>query len=143
MALKINPLTKIIALSSVLATGFLLVVLAGAIYGNWFPVLIAFLYGIAHLPVLITTHYGYQYDDYLNDSGDGGSRSDIVDFGRFTSSFLLTTATLFPLILSHCHVLTHVASTLTIVGGFLIYGTVLTFTTFFDSFGEDDDPFNF
>lgn len=37
---KINPLTKIIGLSAVLSAGFLMVVLAGAIYGNWFPILI-------------------------------------------------------------------------------------------------------
>ncbi|ODV86155.1 hypothetical protein CANARDRAFT_27419 [[Candida] arabinofermentans NRRL YB-2248] len=140
MALKINPLTKIIGLSSVLALGFLLIVLAGAIYGNWFPILIAFVAGFAHVPILITSYYSDGFDDYLNDSGSGSN--DVADFGKFLSSFLLSTGIIFPIILSHCHVLTPVACGLTISGGMLIYATVVTFTTFFDGFGNEDDSFD-
>ncbi|KAG7807619.1 hypothetical protein KL921_004377 [Ogataea angusta] len=140
MPIKLNPLTKIIGLSSVLAVGFLLVVLAGALYGNWLPVLDAFVFAIAHIPILITRYYASEYDSYLDDA-ELGATGDVVDFGRFLSSFLLVTGIAFPVILYHCHILTHIATQFTIYGGLLIYGVVVTFTSYFD--GVETDALEF
>ncbi|GME79456.1 unnamed protein product [[Candida] boidinii] len=140
MQFKINPLTKIIGLSSVLAVGFLFIVLAGALYGNWLTILVGFIFGVAHVPMLITKYYNYQFEDYLDDTGS--APTDVIDFGKFLSSFLVTTGVAFPTILDHCHVFTHTATVLTIIGGLLIYGTVVTFTTFFDGTSHEDDPFD-
>ncbi|CDK29867.1 unnamed protein product [Kuraishia capsulata CBS 1993] len=129
---QINPLTKIIGLSSVLAAGFLLIVLAGAIYGNWFPVVAVIIFGFAHLPILITQHFENNYDDFMSEAAGYA-----IDLGRFLSSFLLTTGIAFPLILNHCHILTKVATVLTISGGLLVYGTVVTFASFFDADSEE------
>ncbi|VEU23329.1 DEKNAAC104610 [Brettanomyces naardenensis] len=142
MALRINPISKIIGLSSVLAVGFLLVVLAAAVWGNWMPILITLIFLVAHIPTLLIGFQYYGYDESLGDFEDGGGKTDAADVGHFLESFFLTSANALALVLYHGHILTKQACVLTIIGGFLIYGTVVTFTTFFDGFEtDDDDPF--
>ncbi|KAF6009887.1 hypothetical protein HII12_003433 [Brettanomyces bruxellensis] len=141
MAMKINPVSKIIGLSSVLAVGFLMVVLAAAVWGNWMPIVSALLFATAHLPILIINSH-YVYDNSL-DMDEEGETSGATDVGHFLESLLLTSAVALPLSLLHCHTMTKQASILTVLGGSLIYGTIVTFTTFFDGFKEEDDPFGF
>ncbi len=141
MALKINPVSKIIGLSSVLAVGFLMVVLAAAVWGNWMPIVSALFFSMAHLPTLIINSH-YVYDNSLEMDEDEGT-SSASEVGYFLESLLLTSAVALPLSLLHCHTLTKQASVLTVIGGALIYGTIVMFTTFFDGFKEEDDPFGF
>ncbi|KAH3663338.1 hypothetical protein OGAPHI_005328 [Ogataea philodendri] len=77
MTFKLNPLTKIIGLSSVLALGFLLVVLAGALYANWFPIVVAVIFSFAHIPILVTKYYSAEFDSYLDDP-DTASSNDVT-----------------------------------------------------------------
>lgn len=141
MTFKVNPLSKIIGLSGMLALGFLLVVLATALYGSWFPILIGFIFGISHLPFLLTNNSSYDYEAGFG-AMDDSLPSEAADVGKFISSLLLTSGVAFPIALCHGHVLTNQASFLSITGGFLIYSTVVIFTTFFDGFSSSpDDPF--
>lgn len=140
MSLKISPVSKIIGLSGVLAVGFLMVVLAAAVWGNWMTLLAAFLFAIAHLPTLLF-HGQYSYEESIDDIE--GTQKNGADFAGFLESLLLTSAVVMPLSLYHCHEFTKPACILTTFGGALIYGTIVTFTTFFNGFsGDDDDPFN-
>lgn len=123
-----NPLSKIIGLLVVLAVGFLLVVLAG-VNGNWFPILDGIIFAIAYLPVAVTK----SNTDFSFDTSNSNIGKEI---GQFTTAFLLVSGVYLPIILKRSHYLTGVATTLTIIGGGLIYGTVYTFLTYFE---EDQD----
>ncbi|KAH3674605.1 hypothetical protein WICMUC_003151 [Wickerhamomyces mucosus] len=120
-----NPLTKIIILSFVLAIGFLLIILAGALYKNWSVLVTALLFLVAHLPILISNQWSS--DDFISEG-----KQNVVDFGRWLSAFLAISGLGLPLILNHSNLITSTGSTMAIIGGLLIYGTVVTFTTFFD-----------
>ncbi|KAI0462800.1 hypothetical protein LJB42_003601 [Komagataella kurtzmanii] len=133
--MKINPLTKIISLATVLAAGFLLIVLAGAIYGNWSPVAIALVFAFAHLPIAISNQLNVNFDDFLNES-----TAYALDLGKFLSAFLFVSGVALPILLFHSHILQFPAMILTLSGGILIYGTVFTFTEFFDA--REDDVFD-
>ena len=132
---QINPLTKIISLSSILAVGFLFIVLAGAIFGNWLPLIIGILFAFAHIPLVICK--SLNKNGFIDDLSE--SSTYIIDFGRWLSSFLLISGFALPILLSHCHIIKFAAMVLTILGGVLIYGTVVYFTSFFDS--NDSDEF--
>lgn len=133
-----NPLNKIIGLSIVLSMGFLLVVLAG-IYGNWYPIINGIICAVAHLPVAITkaltssSDYNYNFDPVSLSQG-----GVLKEIGQFLSAFLVITGIYLPVLLHHSLILTKTAMVLTIIGGGLIYGTVYTFSSYFDEPSEDN-----
>ncbi|KAK6205277.1 vacuolar protein sorting 55 [Scheffersomyces amazonensis] len=136
---KSNPLNKIIGLSIILSMGFLLVILAG-IYGNWFPIIIGIIFAIAHLPVVITQAvYNSSDYDFSFDPATSSSTNVVKEFGQFLSAFLLVSGFYLPVILHHSLILTRTAMVLTIIGGTLIYGTVYTFSSFFDEREDEDE----
>ncbi len=71
----------------------------------------------------------------------------VIDFGRFCTGFLvvmgigrshckgfqwiLTNNTALPVLLAHCALIQVPAMVMSIVGGLLIYGTIISFTQFF------------
>lgn len=124
-----NPLNKIIGLLVVLAVGFLLVVLAG-VNGNWFPIIDGIIFAIAYLPVAATK----STTDFSFDTSNTNIAKEV---GQFFTAFLLVSGIYLPIILKRSHYLTTTATTLTIIGGGLIYGTVYTFLTYFEE--EQDD----
>lgn len=132
---KDNPLNKIIGLSIILLMGFLLVILAG-IYGNWFPIIVGILFGVAYIPVVATTAISSSDYEYNFDSS-AGTGDALKEFGLFSSAFLLTLGFALPILLHHSLILTKTATVLTIIGGVLIFGTVFTFTHFFDEKEEE------
>lgn len=136
---KDNPLNKIIGLSIVLSMGFLLVVLAG-INGNWFPILIGIIFAIAYTPIPISRALSSSSDYEFNFDPNSASSSGILkEAGLFISAFLATTGFYLPILLHHSHILTKTAMILTIIGGILIYGTVYTFSLYFDEPVEPDE----
>lgn len=145
MEVHINPLSRIIGLSGMLALGFLFVVLATALYGSWMPILDGFLFGFAHIPYLLTNASYNDYDAGMNFGSsdlDGSNRNSISDFGKFVSSFVLTSGFALPITLCRSNVLANTATVLSILGGSLIYSTIVLFTSFFDGIGSSDDPFS-
>ncbi|KAL6450551.1 LOW QUALITY PROTEIN: VPS55 Vacuolar protein sorting-associated protein 55 [Candida maltosa Xu316] len=134
-SLQKNPLNKIIGLSVILSVGFLLVILAG-IYGNWFPIIIGIIFAVAHLPVAITKNIS-NYD--FNFDSTSPNTNVLVEAGKFLTAFLLVTGVYLPILLHHSLILTRTAMVLTIIGGLLIYGTVYTFSHYFDDPSEDDE----
>lgn len=137
-----NPLNRIIGLSVILALGFLLVVLAG-IQGNWFPIIDGIVFAAAHLPAAITKAVATSSDyDFSFDPASGSSANVAVEAGQFISAFLVVTGLYLPVMLHHLHILSKTAMILTIIGGVLIYGTVYTFSSYFDPHEEEDEVGN-
>jgi len=118
-------LKTIIALSFVLAIGFLLVILSSALWHNFYPLLVVATYVIAPLPNWICGRAANP-DDFMESSGSG-----VLDFGRFLTGFLVVMGIALPALLAHCAIIQTPAMVMSIIGGLLIYGTIISFTLFF------------
>ncbi|EME86698.1 leptin receptor [Pseudocercospora fijiensis CIRAD86] len=118
-------LKTIIVLSFILAIGFLLVILSSALFESYLTLLVVATYVIAPLPNWICAK-AQQQDDFM----DNGS-SSIIELGRFITGFLVVMGIALPVILAHCDQIKIPAMIMSIIGGLLIYGTIISFTLFF------------
>ncbi|KAH6684722.1 vacuolar protein sorting 55 [Halenospora varia] len=119
-------LKTIISLSFVLAIGFLLVILSCALFKQYLPLLVVATYVLAPLPNFICGRCANP-DDFGNES----SGNAIVDFGRFLTGFLVLMGIALPAVLAHSEIIRVPAMIMSIVGGLLIYGTIISFGMFF------------
>lgn len=122
----------VILLSFVLAVGFLLIILSCALWANWLPLLVALIFVLAPLPNALSTHCGG--DDFAADY-DGPGRQDI---SQFITATVVVTGFAFPLVLAHSEVIRPAACAMSIVGGGLVYGTILAYSA---AFRQDDSDF--
>jgi hypothetical protein len=76
-------LKTIIALSFVLAVGFLLVILSCALWKVYYPLLVVATYVLAPLPNWICGRFANP-DDFVESSGNA-----VLDLGRFCTGFLV------------------------------------------------------
>jgi len=118
-------LKTIIALSFVLAIGFLLVILSSALWHNYLPLLVVATYICAPLPNFICQRCANP-DDFMESAGSG-----LIDFGRFCTGFLVVMGVALPAMLAHTALIQVPAMAMSIIGGLLIYGTIISFTMFF------------
>ncbi|KAL2007313.1 hypothetical protein VTN00DRAFT_8751 [Thermoascus crustaceus] len=118
-------LKTIIALSFVLAIGFLLVILSSALWHNFLPLLVVATYVIAPLPNWICGRCANP-DDFIESAGNA-----VVDFGRFLTGFLVVMGIALPAVLAHSGAIQVPAMIMSILGGLLIYGTIISFSMFF------------
>lgn len=118
-------LKTIIALSFVLAIGFLLVILSSALFGNYFPLFVVATYCLAPLPNAICSRCSSP-DDFIDNAGSG-----IQDLGRFLTGFFVVMGIALPAALAHSGIIQVPAMVMSIIGGLLIYGTIISFTMFF------------
>jgi len=65
-------------------------------------------------------------DDFV----ESGSNA-VVDFGRFCTGFLVLMGVALPAVLAHSEIIRIPAMIMSIVGGLLIYGTIISFGMFF------------
>jgi len=120
----------IIGLSFVLAIGFLLVILSSALFQNYLPLLVVATYVIAPLPNWACGRAA-NHDDFMESGGSG-----VVDFGRFLTGFLVVMGIALPVLFAHCALIDERAAVMSIIGGLLIYGTIISFTMFFQESEE-------
>ncbi|GAB7340558.1 hypothetical protein MBLNU457_6972t1 [Dothideomycetes sp. NU457] len=118
-------LKTIIALSFILAIGFLLVILSSALWKNYLPLLVVATYVLAPVPNWLCGRHANP-DDFM-DSGASG----IVELGRFMTGFMVVMGIALPIVLAHCALITIPAMVMSIIGGLLIYGTIISFGLFF------------
>ncbi|KAL9128570.1 MAG: hypothetical protein Q9217_002769 [Psora testacea] len=124
-------LKTIIALSFVLAIGFLLVILSSALFHSYLTLLVVATYVVAPLPNWICGRCANP-DDFMESAG-----SAVVDFGKFCTGFLVVMGVALPALLAHCGLIQVPAMAMSIIGGLLIYGTIISFTMFF----QEDQEF--
>lgn len=125
-------LRTIIALAFVLAVGFLLVILSCALYHNWWPLLVVAIYVLCPLPNALCGKYAGE-DDIHSEYNSG-----IIDTGHFITGIFIVSGFCLPFILAHADVITVPAMIMSISGGVLVYGTIITYTHFFANQGYDD-----
>jgi len=122
----------VIFLSFFLAVGFLLIILSCALWSNWLPLLVALTFVLAPVPNALFAHCGS--DDFSNDEYEA---APAVDLGRFITSIVVVTGFAFPLILQHAEVIKPAASYMSIIGGSLVYGTILAYSAVFRQDSEE------
>ncbi|RMY39521.1 hypothetical protein D0866_01885 [Hortaea werneckii] len=129
-------LKTIILLSFILAIGFLLVILSSALIKDYLTLLVVATYVVAPMPNWICGKAQNQ-DDFM-DSGSNG----VVELGRFMTGFLVVMGIVhnvgadvktlaLPVVLAHCDQIRVESMVMSIVGGLLIYGTIISFGMFF------------
>jgi len=119
-------LKTIIALSFVLAVGFLLVILSCALWKAYYPLLVVATYVLAPIPNWVCGRCANP-DDF----GTDGSGNALIDFGKFVTGFLVVMGVALPAVLAHSAIITIPAMIMCIIGGLLIYGTIVAFGMFF------------
>ncbi|KAL1582358.1 hypothetical protein WHR41_08906 [Cladosporium halotolerans] len=115
----------IIVLSFILAIGFILVILSSALYHNYLTLLVVATYVLAPVPNWICSK-AQNNDDFM----DSGS-SSVVELGRFLTGFFVVMGIALPVVLAHTEQIRIEAMVMSIVGGLLIYSTIISFTMFF------------
>ncbi|KAI9236092.1 MAG: vacuolar protein sorting 55 [Podila humilis] len=123
-------LKSVIGLSFVLALGFLLVIMSCALYSNWWPLFVVATYVFAPLPNAIFGRFAGS-DDMMSDYQGG-----YADIGYFLTGLMIVTGFCLPVVLAHAGVITAPAMIMSIAGGLLIYGTIISYSRFFS---EDED----
>ncbi|KAF4511231.1 hypothetical protein G6O67_003048 [Ophiocordyceps sinensis] len=119
-------LKTIIALSFVLAVGFLLVILSCALFKVYYPLLVVATFAVAPLPNWICGRCANP-DDFVESSGGVA----VLDLGRFLTGFFVVMGIALPVVLAHSDLIRVEAMIMSIVGGLLIYGTIISFSMFF------------
>ncbi|KZO95887.1 vacuolar protein sorting 55 [Calocera viscosa TUFC12733] len=127
-------LKTVILLSFVLAVGFLLVILSCALWANWLPLLVALTFVLAPLPNSLFRNCAT--DDF--GAADYAEGSGPIDLGHFMTACIVVTGFALPLVLAHSGVIHPMACVMSIVGGGLVYGTILSYTAVFRA---DPDEF--
>lgn len=79
-----------------------------------------------------SSDYDFSFDPVSSSQGNF-----LKEAGQFVSAFLVITGIYLPVLLHHSLILTKTATVLTIIGGGLIYGTVYTFSLYFDEPEEE------
>ncbi|KAG1782512.1 vacuolar protein sorting 55 superfamily protein [Suillus placidus] len=125
-------LKTVILLSFVLAVGFLLIILSCALWANWLPLLVALTFVLAPLPNALFAHCGG--DEFSSSDGATGA----VDLGRFLTSIVVVTGFALPVVLTHSEVVRPGACVMSIIGGGLVYGTILAYSAAFRQEDEYD-----
>ncbi|GJE90815.1 vacuolar protein sorting 55 protein [Phanerochaete sordida] len=126
-------LKTVILLSFVLAVGFLMIILSCALWSNWLPLLVALIFVLAPLPNALFAHCGG--DDFTADYEGSGP----VDLGRFLTSIVVVTGFALPLVLAHSEIIRPGACAMSIIGGSLVYGTILAYSA---AFKQDESDFD-
>lgn len=139
-----NPLNKIIFLSAFLASGFLLILLSCALYNNWKPLWVIFIFLIAPLPNIIALSIESNRDDFLTFSNDHGNNpTTLEEISKYLTGFLLISGIALPLTLYHTHLIQIGSMIMSIIGGLIVYSDIIIFIWFFSEEEEEQEDFNF
>ncbi|KAI6028414.1 vacuolar protein sorting 55 protein [Pisolithus orientalis] len=117
-------LKTVILLSFVLAVGFLLIILSCALWANWLPLLVALTFVLAPLPNALFAHCG-------GDEFSAHESTAAVDLGRFITATIVVTGFALPVVLTHSEVIKPAACVMSIIGGGLVYSTIMAYTAAF------------
>ncbi|AMD21667.1 HFL189Wp [Eremothecium sinecaudum] len=129
-----TPINKIICLSGVLALGSLFVILACALYQNYYPLIDVLVFVLAPLPYAIFGKSRLSGQVFMNDRAQSAQ-----DIGLFMTGTLVASGLIIPLVFYHATLITETSCIMTIVGGFIIYASIVVFTWFFGGNWEEDE----
>lgn len=134
MEFKVSPLTKIISLSGFLALGFLLAILSCALFHNYYPLFDILIFLLAPLPNAL---FGKSSSDNANFMSD--SPNNAQDTGTFLTGLFVTSGLALPVVFYHCQLIGALSCMMSIVGGLIIYSSIVVFSWFFHSSWEQEE----
>ncbi|CCK73456.1 Vps55p NDAI_0G04720 [Naumovozyma dairenensis CBS 421] len=134
MQFKVSPLTKIISLSVFLALGFLLVILSCALFHNYYPLFDILVFILAPIPNSIFGSRSYASSDFMSPSSNNGK-----DLGHFLTGMFVASGIALPLVFYHCQLIGSVSCAMSMIGGLIIYSSIVIFSWFFHSSWENDE----
>lgn len=134
MELRISPLTRIISLSGFLASGFLFVILSCALYHNYYPLFGTLIFLLAPIPNSLFGRKGYDTSDFMSDTTNNAR-----DFGHFLTSMMVTSGIVLPFVFYHCQLIGSVSCIMSMVGGLIIYLSIIIFSWFFSTSWDSED----
>lgn len=120
----LTQVQKIFLLSSVLSLGFVLIILSSALYHNWLPLTVVLMFLLAPIPNSLCGNT--QSEDFMSEAPDL-----LADFGRFLTSFLLTSGVALPVTFAHNGLIKIPAMIMSLAGGAIVYGSIVTFGAIF------------
>lgn len=120
---------RLIVLSFLLAGGFLLSILSCALYNSWWPLFVIFTYIFAPLPNMICSRF--QSDEIIGDEP-----SIMTDVGNFLTSIFIISGFGFSVVFFHAEMITQAAMIMSIIGGLMVYGTILAYSYLFSQSDE-------
>lgn len=139
-----NPLNKIIFLSAFLASGFLLILLSCALYNNWLPLWVIFIFLVAPLPNITSNSIENNRDDFLTFSNDHNNNpTPLQEFCQYLTGLLIVSGIALPLTLFHCNLIQFGSMIMSMIGGLIVYTDIIIFIWFFSEEEEENDDFNF
>ncbi|KAJ3033341.1 Vacuolar protein sorting-associated protein 55 [Rhizophlyctis rosea] len=116
----------IIGLAFLLAVGILLVILSCALYGVWLPLLVVLTYVLAPIPNILCKRIAGAGGDFFNEEHRG-----VLETGYFLTAIFVVSGFGIPIVLEHANQITQPAMFLSILGGLMIYFTILGYMHFF------------
>lgn len=133
-----NPQNRFINYSVILALGVLQVISA-TLSSNWIPLVVGLIFGVAHLPVVITRAISLSSDyDFNFDSSTGAN--GLREIGSFLSGLLVATGVALPLLMYHSVNFSGMNTHMTLIGGSMIYGSIFAFSRYFIDIDEEESP---
>ncbi|KAG0663409.1 Vacuolar protein sorting-associated protein 55 [Maudiozyma exigua] len=134
MEFKVSPLTKIISLSGFLALGFLLVILSCALFHNYYPLYDILIFLLAPIPNSLFSKSSYSSSDFMSEASNNGS-----DLAHFLTGMLVTSGIALPVVFYHCDLIGSISCTMSMLGGLIIYSSVVIFSWFFHSNWDSEE----
>ncbi|CAN3364829.1 vacuolar protein sorting-associated protein 55 [Diutina catenulata] len=138
----VNPLNKIIFLSAVLASGFLLILLSCALYNNYHPLWVIAIFLVAPLPNIVANSVANSRDNFLT-FNDASAPAPFVEACRTLTGFLVVSGIALPLTFYHTGAIGMGSMVMSMIGGLIVYGDIIVFIWFFSEEEEENDDFNF
>jgi len=125
-----SEMHKIIGLATFFAIGVLLIILSCALESNWWSLFVVLIYAVAPIPNIICSNLSY-YEDFSDDSSSN-------EVGYFFTSIFVVSGFGIPVVLTHLGVITSTSATLSVVGGLMVYGTIIGYRFFFNRRNDYD-----
>jgi len=113
-----------LALAFALSLGLLCNIIAGAVWNNWWPLVIVIFYFVAPIPDFICSRCGQ--NDPLDISG-----RNFKDLGYFLTGVLVIGGFGLPSVLAHNDVINIYALILSLGGGVIVYASLVVYIHFF------------
>ncbi|QLQ79230.1 hypothetical protein HG537_0B05770 [Torulaspora globosa] len=134
MEFKVSPLTKIISLSGFLALGFLLVILSCALFHNYYPLFDILIFLLAPIPNTLFSKSGSDNANFMSDTP-----SNVQDTGNFLTGVFVTSGIALPVVFYHCQLIGALSCVMSMIGGLIIYTSIVVFSWFFHSSWDQEE----
>jgi len=125
-----SEMQKIIGLATFFAIGVLLIILSCAFENNWWSLFIVIFYAIAPLPNILCSNLNF-YEDFSDDRSSN-------EVGYFFTSIFIVSGFGVPAVLNHIGVISASSATLSILGGLMVYGTIIGYRFCFNRRNDYD-----